>query len=313
MADSHSALADRAIGVSNPPFDPRRYSTNPAYRNLQQGYMVQRYHIGSPTFGSSAVGAGSGGLPWKFRFMYNPSQIAVAYNSADASQFPKNFLGEDQQAATTISSVSPSLSFSLYLDRTYEINQALGQGFSHATGVLVDIDYFEKVAGIDGIGNGPILPVPIDIFFGGVHSLHWFGTISAASVTYAQFTQDMVPMNAELDLTFQQLFPGNPPGTAQAGSGADVNHPKADGSVTNVLGATHSLTPPNQVDGPAPHPTSHLGVIPDASAVLGSPTLTQIKRGDTSAFPVRGLPNQFPPRGQGQFPPRGQGNFPPRR
>lgn len=260
-------------GISNPPFDPRRYSTNPSYGNLQQGYMVQ--HDNTISYNQTY-----GHLPWKFRFMYNPSQIAVAYNGADPNRFPSNFLADNQGVA--LGNVSPTCSFSLYLDRTYEINQPLGHGFSHATGVAVDIDYFEKVAGIDGIGTGPILPIPIDIYFGGPHALHWLGIINSASVTYAQFTHDMAPMNAELDLSFQQIFPGSPPSTAPSGTwgGASADtgggswsssNVANDGSVTNVLGATHSLKPPNQIDGPAPHPTSHLGVIP--TQIIASPAV----------------------------------------
>lgn len=228
--DSHSRISDQYFAtVSNPPFDPRRYSTHPSYAGLQQGLLLR--NATSTISQSDANGATTtlpSGVPQnvKLRFLYNPSTFSVSYAPSDSSPImAANNTGntDSQDAATLMGGSTTSCSFSLLFDRTYELMNPAGTQFSHMTGVNVDTQVFTQLIGIPPDGNGLPLYLPVQLYMGGVNTLAFYGIITQAGVEYTHFTVNMVPIRAVVSITMQQWIDATPvtqQGTAGHTTGA---------------------------------------------------------------------------------------------
>lgn len=212
--DYHSRIADQfSATVTNPPFDPRRYPTNPAYAGVQQGLMIRQTQS---TVGGSVDAVTNTSVPTpagipdrvKLRFLYNPSDFTVGYSPTDAVIQNPDTSGSDAAASATLLGASTTTcSFSLLFDRTYEVNAALntpGSQFSHLTGVNVDTVVFQQLLGIPLNGNGFPLYLPIQLYLGGVNTLAFYGVVNNSSVTYTHFSQNMVPLRAVVSVNMTQ-------------------------------------------------------------------------------------------------------------
>lgn len=167
--------------------------------------------------------------PYAVRFMFNPAVINVSYSVA-TGVLPPNQLTTDQLAATAIYPGSTSIGFSLFFDRTYEVNYGPGQRNPtdlRRIGVYHDINALERLVGVrnkasytgvigpDGkpVGDskdllGNMLMIPVYVIFGGGAGigLAYVGFLTSMNVTYTLFSQDMVPTRATVDLQMTQLM-----------------------------------------------------------------------------------------------------------
>lgn len=241
----HGAYQSTFIGRANPAFDPRRYSTNPWYANLQQGLLVQD----KPS---------TSGQIEKLRFLYNPSDYNIAY-AASNSLLPTN-VDDPTNDASIVGAVQTNTAFSLLFDRSYELydgNTLLqaAQGktpYAQPAGVDADILAFRRLVGIPDDQNGMMLYVPVHLYLGGPNAPHFFGIITSASVAYTHFSTNMIPMRAviSIDQMTQYLLPSDtsappptgtppPPGTpAPAPAPAPAPGTQPGPSVASVVGSS---------------------------------------------------------------------------
>ena len=242
MVNSHPlSSVDQSLGMNsaglqamldsgsrfNPPADPRLHS-HPWMRGLLRGRMQQTSdYVQSLVQGLALnggvnqrlknLGAKRGARPYGVNFVYNPSQVSVSYG-IDSSVLPSNQLTPAQLAANAVYPGMTSLSFSLLFDRTYECG---GMDDLSAVGAYIDIGAFERMVGAMDPDTGQysnMKMVPVVVVFGGGKKdtaaagqtgLSYVGFINSASVTYGHFTESMVPMRAELDVTMTLLIGAN--------------------------------------------------------------------------------------------------------
>lgn len=257
QTDAHSRFSDQYFAaVTNPPFDPRRYSTNPAYAGVQQGLLIRSTNttIGTSTdittgnaIGTSAATAPSGVSPTvKLRFLYNPSDYTISYSPTDsviAATNANNSGADSSSASTLIGASTTTASFSLLFDRTYELNSAIntpGSPDSHLTGVNVDTVVLQQLLGIPLDGNGFPLYLPVQLYLGGVNTLAFYGIITSAQVTYSHFSQTMVPLRAAVAISMQQWIDSSPSTAAGApGQTTGIYSPPRAGTQPLVPGANN--------------------------------------------------------------------------
>lgn len=246
----HNRLSDfYSAAYQNPPFDPRRYSTNPYYSQLQQGILIRNGTgkssgpLGSSTGVANAAKAGVLDSV-KLRFLYNPSDLTESGSPSD-TLFPDvaGQNGDTNDTASLIGATTVSISFSLLFDRTYEINQGYntpGQTsdnptqvnqYSHLSGVQVDVLTFKALIGVPLNGEGLPLYLPVHLYLGGVSSPSFYGVINNYSVAYSHFSTYMVPMRAAISIGMTQWL---------------------DGSNTDISGGTSNTTPLGTAPGSTP-------------------------------------------------------------
>lgn len=256
MADNHSSFADTvSASYTNPPFDPRRYSTNPYYAGLQQGFMVRNGlggsngALGKTTTATQTAVAGKGVLDSvKLRFLYNPSDFTVSLTPSDAL-FPNvnGATGSNaNDTASLIGQTTTSASFNLLFDRSYELNAAnnsTNTATSAPTGVSVDIVTFKALLGIPLNGVGQALFLPVHMYLGGGQSLDFYGVITTATIVYTHFSVNMVPMRAAITIGMTQWLDDTSGPTAADGQsvgptplGPPVNKGSTQKVGTNVYG-----------------------------------------------------------------------------
>lgn len=234
--DPHSKFANSsafATTYTNPPFDPRRYSTNPWYAGVQQGLLLRKgFGASGGTLGksTSVVNPQNSQVldSVKLRFLYNPSDFSESLTPSD-TLFP-NITGatgstDPNDTASLIGQTTTTCSFNLLFDRTYELNQSFNtagdpNSFSHKTGVYVDILAFKVLLGIPKDGNGMALFLPVRLILGGVNSPTFYGVITSASIAYSHFSVNMVPLRAAISISMTQWLDdtGSTAGTSSAGS-----------------------------------------------------------------------------------------------
>ena len=214
QTNDHSRFADsHPADVENPPFDPRRYSTNPYYGNLQQGVLV-RTEIGQTNTSIfdkfNSKGKGNGDVPnsVKLRFLYNPSDLTESGSPSDRL-FPQSSGDNSDDDFTIAGQTNVSISFSLLFDRTYEVNSGLNPigdvtQFSHVTGVSTDVLVFKWLMGVPSNGKGLPQYYPLRLYLGGVSSPSFYGVISGYSIAYSHFSVNMVPMRAAISIGMTQ-------------------------------------------------------------------------------------------------------------
>lgn len=212
-------------GASNPDFDPRIKSWEKS--GLGGATLLQRGSISqAPDYAKNS------GLrkPFSCNFLYNPPEIRVSYQG-NTSVFPAQYQTGDSQAAAPVLSAMQTIDFALMFDRTYEVCGLAGMNSrgtrkgTYISGVYDDVAALERVGGIlrDGSmynGAGPLLPIPAVLMFGlgtsgfSGNAMQFFGYMSSMVVDYTHFSIGMVPMRAEVSISFAQLAM-NSSGTAQ--------------------------------------------------------------------------------------------------
>ena len=200
----------QARGFENPPFDTRIRRYMPGIQGpTSTGYIEQA------DFMASALGLVR---PYKVRFLYNPESLSVGYAANDAV-LPPEVQSSEMNAAQALISNMQSIGFSLFFDRTYELNSPnvpMSDVYKKQLeqGVYADIAALERVVGIYD-GQGPILKMPMRLYFGPRYAgpavqkgrpLAYFGYINSLSVVYSLFTKDMVPVRAQVSVGFTQMM-----------------------------------------------------------------------------------------------------------
>ncbi len=158
--------------------------------------------------------------PYACRFMFNPTTVTVEY-SAQEDIYPASALTPAQLAGTAVTPGTTGLSFSLLFDRTYEV----AYGARYKGGLARDIGVYRDIAALESVvgarfnfslrANGVIQPmqlIPCYFIFGGGAGkvgLSFIGAITGMKVTYATFSERMVPMRASVDIGVQQTLGGD--------------------------------------------------------------------------------------------------------
>lgn len=235
--DLHAVFAFGFKGRENPPFDPRRYSTNPWYANVRQGLMIQDQPSTS-------------GQIEKLRFLYNPSDYQLTYDaSSDAP--PTGDASNPADTASVLGATHTSTGFSLLFDRTYELwdgntlkdSSAGHTPFAQPAGVDVDLLAFRRLVGIPDDQNGQMLYVPIHVYLGSTLAPHFLGYITGAQIAYTHFTSAMIPARAVISIQMVQVL------TPSTGS-------------TDAPGSTTANTPGSSTGGTPPPPATSPGTVP---------------------------------------------------
>lgn len=229
FASQLSATRDQALGITP---------------NLQKGYMIWDVTGGEP---GNALGYTGGNYNGRavFNFMYNPQSISASFATESTQTQAAMLYGMPQASQTLSIPLSQSVTWTLYFDRTYEVNYNRPNNTTidpAVIGVQADVVSMMQFTGMLSNkvmgANHPKYPsvnkggVMMNIFSwvyfgqnvnfpGGPYSktiaenrLGYYGFVQAWDVNYTQFTQNMVPYRATMDITFQML-----PSTSASQSG----------------------------------------------------------------------------------------------
>ena len=200
----------------NPPTDPRMNSILKKYKSgLKHGILQQHDSI-------LDFAANPQKYPYALRFLWNPSNITYALGTGGQGDYLQQYqLKPDQASASRIGTGSGAIGFKLLFDRTYEVAYGpnRGQPDLRNVGVYADIAFLERVMGavapsLDSRGAQIFQPaqiIPVNFLFGGgsglggVVGLKYVGWINNATVTYTQFSENMIPQRCEVDLSVTQI------------------------------------------------------------------------------------------------------------
>jgi hypothetical protein len=177
--------------------------------------------------------AGDQKFPFACRFLFNPGQIDVGYSIDEGQIDPSNLTAAALKGAAILPGTT-QLSFSLLFDRTYEVAYGPQKGLKDLrdVGCYEDIWALEsvtrarlnfastikdaKTGGSIAVGpeQGNMYATPVYVIFGGgdgsantkaASGLGFVAYITSMQVSYALFSQRMVPMRCGVQLTCQQL------------------------------------------------------------------------------------------------------------
>lgn len=201
--------------------------------HLQKGYMIWDQEGGNGALGYA-------GGPYRgratFNFMYNPQSIQASF-ATEATNTQAAMLYSQPGAANILSiPLSQSVNFTLYFDRTFEVNYNRPNNTVNdpaVIGVQADVVQMMQFTGMlsnlaAGLQNiktpvvnkgGVMMNIQSWVYFGqnvnfrgGPYSrtiaenrLGYYGFVQAWDVNYTAFTQNMVPYRATMDITFQML------------------------------------------------------------------------------------------------------------
>lgn len=234
--------------VDNSPFDPRIstipfpfLNAAPGFNNdkLTKGYVIQEKPVNN--------------VRYKCSFLYNPSVLSVSH-SVDGTVIANQDAVDpnDVSAGHLLLPLQQTASFSLLFDRTYELWDASKIGGPNvqtiqSLGAAWDVLSLYKITGIatpttvtgsgtDAKGDslaafqkgmfqsgaaGPMLYTPVFLVIGS--SLDYYGVIQQMDIQYTHWTQFMVPVRAQVDISMT-LLPrtsntGNPRPAGPSGNG----------------------------------------------------------------------------------------------
>lgn len=216
FAKQLSASKDRALGVTP---------------NLQKGYMIWDVAGGN---------LGYRGGPYNgravFHFMYNPQQIQASF-SVESNQAQAAMLYNAPGASEVLAiPLSQSVNWTLYFDRTFEVNFNRPNGTINdpaVIGVQADVVQMMQFTGMlsnmaSGLSHiktpvvnkgGVMMNIFSWVYFGqnvtetgaqqtrhaSENRLGYYGFVNAWNVDYTAFTQSMIPYRAQIDVSFQML------------------------------------------------------------------------------------------------------------
>lgn len=232
-----SASRDQAMGITP---------------NLQKGYMIWDNAGGGPG-GVLGYKGGHYNNRAVFNFMYNPTTVQASF-ATESTGTQANMLYSTPGSSNILAvPLSQSAQWTLYFDRTYEVNYGIANNTTNDPSVIgvqadvVSLMQFtgmlsNKEAGVSTLKypsvnkGGVMMNIEAWCYFGqnvnhnlqsGKHysrtiaenRLGYYGFVQAWDVNYTAFTQDMVPYRATVDITFQML-PSTTASQASWSSGA---------------------------------------------------------------------------------------------
>jgi hypothetical protein len=234
---------------------------------LQRGFMLWDTSQTFPAGYSKANG------PAYILFLFNPSTISASYEMASSgAQAAVNFPVASDPAQLIVP-LAQSISFSLYFDRTYEMNTQGATNQIQDLGVDVDVIAIRQFTGMyaqeytsnlvsgavgqtnpglnakGGLSQGIMqLTLGYLYFSGPGTALSFYGFINSWDVTYTHFNQNMIPMRCVADISWNLLPPPNAP---QPTAAAALQISQLGGNYPGVGTGTTSpaLTPLNGVGG----------------------------------------------------------------
>lgn len=200
--------------------------------SLQHGYMIW-----DQSSGNLGYSGGSYNGRALFQFMYNPEQISAQF-AVDATSAQAAMMYNAPGASDVLAMpLSQSVSWTLYFDRTFEVNYNSRNGAVNDPAVIgVQTDVIQmmqftgmlsnQAAGLSTIKTptvnkgGVMMNIFSWVYFGqpnnntGIdpsstpalaNQLGYYGFISSWDVTYTAFSQNMVPMRCSMDIAFNLL------------------------------------------------------------------------------------------------------------
>lgn len=225
------ATATQAL-ITQPPFAKQLSATKDQAMGLtpqlQKGYMIWDVQGGNLGYTGGSYGGRA-----TFNFMYNPQQVYAAF-SIESNQAQAAMLYNAPGASSVLAiPLSQSVSWTLYFDRTYEVNYNKPNGTSNdpaIIGVQSDVVQLMQFTGmLSNLASGTSKIKTPTVNKGGVmmnifswvyfgqnvganatrmaqeNRLGYYGFINEWDVTYTAFTQNMVPYRATIDISFQML------------------------------------------------------------------------------------------------------------
>lgn len=219
----------RPPGVRNAVQDPRFLQKYLHAPTLTRGQIQNIRHDRSSTGVTEGI--------HRFHFLTNPWEISTSYTTDLGMDItnPNNFAGEMMNVAPPMREGLISVSFSLLLDRTYEVWSG-----TLPEGVLHDMAQLERVLGVPDILGGSvvnrgrtadaaraargqaasgvwrdsvsparnqlpgiIIKRPVRFLFGGKHAYTFDGYVTSLSITMMKFNVDMTPTRAGINISAQ--------------------------------------------------------------------------------------------------------------
>lgn len=230
-------MANTQVPLNQPAFAPQLYNPSAAplgeHPVLQHGYMIWDVAGGN--------GMGYSGGPYHgrsvFKFLFNPQNIMASF-ATEVTTAQASLLYNMPGASSTIAiPLSQSVSWTLYFDRTYEVNYHKPNGQINdpaIIGVQADVMQMMQFTGmLSNLAAGASAKTPKVVNKGGIMTnifswvyfgqpvphaankkshvpalqsqLAYYGFVSGWDVNYTQFTADNVPFRATMDISFQLL------------------------------------------------------------------------------------------------------------
>lgn len=236
---------------------------------LKQG-IIQQTDANVSNAGTAAGLASIQNYPFACRFMFNPPDVSVGYG-INNDILPYEQMTTAQLQAKSFYPGMTTISFSLLFDRTYEVaygTPGAYLGDLSKIGVYADIAALESVVGVrslaaktasytlDTSGNpvasgaaktittksssgkdliGNMVLTPVYIIFGGGQDnagLSFAAYITSMQVSYALFSQNMIPTRASVQIGATQLVGEDP----YPSNGTLPERLAASGRVSTVYG-----------------------------------------------------------------------------
>lgn len=237
-------MANTQVPLNQPPFAPQLYNPTAAPMgaepHLQHGYMIWDVSGGN--------GLGYTGGPYNgralFKFLFNPQNIYASF-ATEVTTAQASLLYNMPGASSTIAiPLSQSVQWTLYFDRTFEVNYNKPSGQVNDPAIIgVQADVLQMMQFTGMLSNlaagsaymntnstktapkvtnkgGIMTNILSWVYFGQPvpHSakskvkvpalqnqLAYYGFVSGWDVNYTAFTQEMVPYRATMDITFQLM------------------------------------------------------------------------------------------------------------
>ncbi|MEV6309994.1 hypothetical protein AB0M10_15515 [Streptomyces sp. NPDC051840] len=229
MADkkTEGAVNTPGKGIWENNFDPRIRSI-PSYLpgekgssfGLMRGYMVTAFPKG---------GSSKSNKFYSLNFLYNPSAVSVNHSTDAANQVMPPYTRSDLDEGVPLVAAGGTLTFQLLFDRTYEMSDPTKFSTIEGTyGVMADIHVLYNLVGIntaqdaqatgtdEAPTSGSVVGImqmsPVWIRFGqarksfsdqlpNMSRMKYFGYVSSIGITYAHFSQRMMPTRCAVDLS----------------------------------------------------------------------------------------------------------------
>lgn len=157
---------------------------------LKRGFIVQDKN-------DPATKANKHGRPLGLHFLYNPTEVDVAYE-INTSIFPASAAPGSDVPLIGIPGAA-SVSFNLILDRTYDVQDP------NSNGILEDVHQFERMMVYDET-QPFIQPVAMFVVFGNT-KMKYYGYIQGFQIVYTNWTQDMRPYRGGITGISMQVLP----------------------------------------------------------------------------------------------------------
>ena len=204
---------------------------------ITRGHITRYEHIPDPSTFSPTNAVKPSGRQIRFNFLMNPQEISLGYNIDPALANIKDV----EDPTTPLRMGTTSLSFSVMLDRSFEVLEPKGSKWYQPRGVLDDFKVLEALLAPTTTGDAFMTAAPnyLAVVFG---AMRFFGQVQGVNASITHHTHKMVPTRAVVSFSFLKQAPFYTPAPG-ADSGADL-----------PTSAKESLSTPSDLTNAAPRP-----------------------------------------------------------